>query len=268
MGCSLQATIHNHKAGCAASAGCAATAYHKTYPQGRTQDIQYESESHGLFDFLFAGPVPVILHQRLVITYDPILKASFITPSSESTSSSSPLVADGHGAAIDLEVVLEMVISETSGPLSSVGAGCQAFPACELLGAARGLKMLLAELFIVALAKAGFLQVANLNVNGGDFFIKVMELGDIGGDTPIVELSSRHNHGKELGVWAIDDGIEPAWECFNGLVGGVGRGSVDGNDVGRVLGPVVGREGGNFTVVKTFDPFGGEVEAGPNGDFE
>jgi hypothetical protein len=69
-------------------------------------------------------------------------------------------------------------------------------------------------------------------------------------------------------VWAVDNGSEPARERFNGFVGGVGGGSVDGNDVGGILGPVVGGEGGDFAVVKAFDPLGGEVEAGPNGDFE
>jgi hypothetical protein len=210
----------------------------------------------------------VILHQRLVITYDSILKAGFITPSSESTSSSSPLVADGHGAAVDLEVVLEMVIGETSGPLSSVGAGCQAFPARELLSAARGLEALFAELLVVAFAEAGFLKVVNLNIDGGDFFVEVTESGNVGGDTPIVELSSRRNHGKELGVWAVYDGSEPTRERFNGFVGRVGRGGIDGNDVGGVLGPVVGGKGGDFAVVEAFDPFGGEVEAGPNGDLK
>jgi hypothetical protein len=131
-------------------------------------------------------------------------------PSSELTSSLSPLVTDGHGAAINLEVVLEMVIGETSGPLGPVGVRCQAFPACKLLGVARGLKALFTELLVIVLASVGFLKVANLNVDGGDFFIEVMELGDVSGHTPIVELSSRCNHGQELGVWAIYDRSEPA----------------------------------------------------------
>jgi hypothetical protein len=175
---------------------------------------------------------------------------------------------DGHGAAIDLEVILEMVIGETSGPLSSVGVGCQALPSCELFGTTRGFEMLLAELFVIALAKAGFLKVANLNVDGRNFFVEVVESGNVGGNTPIIELSSRRNHGKELGVRAVDDGSEPARERFDGLIGGVGRGGIDGNDVGRVLGPVVGGEGGDFAVVEAFDPFDREVEAGPNGDLE
>jgi hypothetical protein len=161
-----------------------------------------------------------------------------------------------------------VVVSEASGPLSSVGAGCQPFPACESFGASRSLKALLAELLVIVLAKAGFLKVTNLNVDGGDFFIEVSESGNIGGDTPIIELSSRRNHGEELGVWAVDNGSEPAQECFNGFISGMGGGGIDGNDVGRILGPIVGREGGDFTVVKTFDPFSGEVEAGPNGDLE
>jgi hypothetical protein len=127
---------------------------------------------------------------------------------------------------------------------------------------------LFAELLVIALAEAGFLKVTNLNVDGGDFFVEVSESGNVGGDTPIIELSSRHNHGKELGVWAVDNGSEPARKRFNGFVGGVGRGGVDGDNVGGILGSVVGREGGDFTVVEAFDPFGGEVEAGPNGDLE
>ena len=125
-----------------------------------------------------------------------------------------------------------------------------------------------AELLVVAFAKAGFLKVANLNVDGGDFFVEVTESGNVGGDTPIVELSSRRNHGKELGVWAVYDGSEPARERFNGFVGGVSGGGVDGDDVGRILGPVMGGEGGDFAVVEALDPLGGEVEAGPNGDLE
>jgi hypothetical protein len=214
------------------------------------------------------GLVPAILHQQLVITYNSILKASFIMPSSESTSLSSPLVADGHGATVNLKVVLKMVIGEKCGPLGLVGVGCQALPAHELLGTARGLEMLLTELFIVALAKVGLLQVANLNVDGRDFFVEVMESGDVSGDTPIIELSSRCNHGKELGVRAVDDGSEPTWECFDGLVSGVGRGGIDRNDVGRVLGPIMGREGSDFAIVETFDPFCGEVEAGCNGNLK
>jgi hypothetical protein len=127
---------------------------------------------------------------------------------------------------------------------------------------------LLTELFVVLFAKMGFLKVTNLNVDGGDFFVEVTESGNVSGDTPIIKLSSRHNHGKELGVWAIDDGLEPTWEHFNGFIGGVGGGSIDGNDVGRVLGPVVGGEGSDFAVVKALDPFCGEVEASPNGDLE
>jgi hypothetical protein len=218
--------------------------------------------------FPFAGPVPAILYQWLVITYDSILKAGFITPFSESMSSLSLLVADGHGAAIDLKVVLEMVIGEMSGPLSSVGVGCQAFPACELLSTARGLKVLFAELFVIALASAGFLKVANLNVNGRDFFVKVAESGNVSGHTPIVELSSRHNHGKVLGVRAIDDGSEPAQERFNGFVSGMGRSDIDGDNVGRILGPIVGREGGDLAIVKLLDPFCRKVKAGPNEDLE
>jgi hypothetical protein len=210
----------------------------------------------------------MILHQWLVITYDSILKASFITPFSESMSLSSPLVADRSTVPVDVKIILEMVIRETSGPLGTVGAGCQAFPACELLGAAWSLKVLFTQLFVIALPHAGFLRVANLNVNGSDLLIKVTEVGDIGGDTPIVELSSRHNHGKELGVWAIYNGSEPTWEHFNGFVSGVGGGGIDWNDVEGVLGPIVGREGSDFTIVETFDPFCGEVEASPNGDLE
>jgi hypothetical protein len=210
----------------------------------------------------------VILYQRLVITYDSILKASFIAPSSESTSLSSPLVANGHGATINLEVILEMVIGETSGPLSLVGAGSQALPTRKLLGTARGFKALFAKLLVILLVKVGFLKVANLNINGGDFFIEFAESGDVGGNTPIIELSSRCNHSKELGVWTIDDGSEPAWEHFDGLVGGVSGGGVDGDDVGRIFGPIVGREGSDLAIVEAFDPFCGKVEAGPNGDFE
>ena len=127
---------------------------------------------------------------------------------------------------------------------------------------------MLAELFVVAFASVGFLKVANLNIDGGDFFVNVAESGNVGGDTPIVELSSRHNHGKELGVWAVYDGSEPARERFNGFVGRMGRGGIDGNDVGRVLRPVMSGEGSNLTIVEAFDPFCGEVEAGPNGDLE
>ena len=58
---------------------------------------------------------------------------------------------------ISLEVVFEVVIGKMSGPLSSVGVGCQAFPVRESFSAARGLKALLAKLFVTALAKAGLL---------------------------------------------------------------------------------------------------------------
>jgi hypothetical protein len=149
--------------------------------------------------------VPAILHQRLVITYNSILKASFITPSSESMSLLSLLVADGHSMLIDPEVVLKMVIGEMSDPLSSVGAGCQALPVCQLLSTAWGFKALLAQLLVIAFTSTGFLEVANLNVNGRDLLIEISEVADVSGDTPIVELSSRCNHGKELGVRAVDN---------------------------------------------------------------
>jgi hypothetical protein len=48
----------------------------------------------------------------------------------------------------------------------------------------------------------------------------------------------------------------------------MGRGGVNEDDVGRVAGPVVGREGGHFTAVETLHPFCREVEASTNGDFE
>jgi hypothetical protein len=99
-------------------------------------------------------------------------------------------------------------------------------------------------------------------------FIEFVESGNVGGHTPIVELSSRHNHGKELGVWAIDDGLEPVWERFDGHIGGVGGGSIDRYNVGRVFGPIMGGEGSDFAIIEAFDPFSGEVEAGPNGDLE
>jgi hypothetical protein len=123
-----------------------------------------------------------------------------------------------------------------------------------LLGTAWGLELLFTQLLVIELASVGFLKVANLNVDSGDFFVKVTEVADIGGNTPIVELSSRCNHGKELGVQAIDNGSKPAWECFDGFIGGVGGGSIDGDNVGRVTGPVMGGEGCNFAIIETFDP--------------
>jgi hypothetical protein len=107
-----------------------------------------------------------------------------------------------------------------------------------------------------------------LNIDGGNVFVEFAESGDVGGHTPVVELSSRRNHGEELGVWAVNDGSEPTGECFDGFIGGVGRGGVDRYDVGGVFGPVVGGEGGDFAVIKAFDPFCGEIEAGSNGDLE
>jgi hypothetical protein len=103
--------------------------------------------------------------------------------------------------------------------------------------------MLLAQLLVIVLARAGFLKVANLNIDGGDFFIQVLEVTDVGRDTPIIKLSTRCNHGKELRVWAIDDELEPTEKRFDEFISEVSWGGIDEDNMRGVMRAIVGREG-------------------------
>jgi hypothetical protein len=112
------------------------------------------------------------------------------------------------------------------------------------------------------------LELADFCICSSNFLVVGSKTIEFGGNSPVLEAPHMLEENQELRVWPSEYRLEPMQEWSRRGVIGSGWRSIDGNDMWGILGPILGGKAGNVSIVTSFDPFGWEVEAGPNGDFE
>jgi hypothetical protein len=152
--------------------------------------------------------------------------AGFITSPSEPTSMS--------GSRVKCTFFVIFFVSEMCAPLGMGGLGTQPFEVSETFSTPQCFESLFT--YGMVLLNGGGVQLESVDfcIDSIEFFIIVLVVGEVSGDSPVIKFVGTFEHNEVLGVRSSKHQAEPLgqWPGWH-AVGGAWQ-CVDGDDVGCV----------------------------------